>query len=70
MSEQLTTTTVGEIVAADFRTAAVFEQFGIDFCCGGRRLARGRVPRRRGRSGRGDPRARGAAAGGSTTTTT
>ena len=28
-------TTVGEIVAADFRTAAVFQQFGIDFCCGG-----------------------------------
>lgn len=37
MSERLTTTTVGEIVAADFRTAAVFERFGIDFCCGGRR---------------------------------
>ena len=30
-------TTVGEIVAADFRTAAVFNQFGIDFCCGGKR---------------------------------
>ena len=30
-------TTVGEIVAGDFRTAAVFEEFGIDFCCGGRR---------------------------------
>jgi regulator of cell morphogenesis and NO signaling len=29
--------TVGEIVAADFRTAAIFERFGIDFCCGGRR---------------------------------
>jgi len=37
MSERLTTRTVGEIVAADFRTAAVFERFGIDFCCGGRR---------------------------------
>lgn len=37
MSERLTTTAVGEIVAADFRTAAVFERFGIDFCCGGRR---------------------------------
>jgi regulator of cell morphogenesis and NO signaling len=29
---------VGEIVAADFRTAAVFHDFGIDFCCGGRRV--------------------------------
>jgi regulator of cell morphogenesis and NO signaling len=31
------TRTVGEIVAEDWRAAAVFEQFGIDFCCGGRR---------------------------------
>lgn len=37
MNEQLATATIGEIVARDFRTAAVFEQFGIDFCCGGRR---------------------------------
>ena len=36
MSELLDQTTVGDIVAADFRTAAVFESFGIDFCCGGR----------------------------------
>lgn len=28
--------TVGEIVAADFRTATVFEKYGIDFCCGGK----------------------------------
>ena len=28
--------TIGEIVAADFRTATVFESHGIDFCCGGR----------------------------------
>lgn len=31
------TDTVGDLVAADFRAAAVFERFGIDFCCGGRR---------------------------------
>jgi len=37
MSDVMTDATVGDIVAADFRTAAVFEQFGIDFCCGGRR---------------------------------
>jgi regulator of cell morphogenesis and NO signaling len=37
MNEQLATRTVGEVVAADFRAAAVFEQFGIDFCCAGRR---------------------------------
>jgi len=29
-------TTVGAIVADDFRTAVVFEKHGIDFCCGGR----------------------------------
>ena len=29
-------TTIGEIVAADFRTAKVFENHGIDFCCGGK----------------------------------
>lgn len=37
MTDRPGTTTVGDIVAADFRTASVFEQFGIDFCCGGRR---------------------------------
>jgi regulator of cell morphogenesis and NO signaling len=37
MIEQLATRTVGEVVASDFRTAAVFEEFGIDFCCNGRR---------------------------------
>ena len=30
-------TSVREIVTHDFRAAAVFEHFGIDFCCGGRR---------------------------------
>ena len=29
-------TTVGAVVADDFRTAEVFEKHGIDFCCGGR----------------------------------
>lgn len=33
-------TSVREIVAEDFRAAAVFERFGIDFCCGGRRTLR------------------------------
>lgn len=27
---------IGEIVAADFRTARIFENYGIDFCCGGK----------------------------------
>jgi regulator of cell morphogenesis and NO signaling len=38
MNERLTTATVGDIVAGDFRAAGVFDRFGIDFCCGGRRL--------------------------------
>src|SRR5881392_3700002 len=37
MTESFEHSTVGEIVATDFRAASVFEQFGIDFCCGGRR---------------------------------
>jgi regulator of cell morphogenesis and NO signaling len=37
MSEALDNLTVGDIVASDFRAAGVFERFGIDFCCGGRR---------------------------------
>jgi len=31
------TTTVGEIVAYDIRTAEVFKRLGIDFCCNGKR---------------------------------
>jgi regulator of cell morphogenesis and NO signaling len=30
-------TTIGDIVAHDFRTSSVFARHGIDFCCGGRR---------------------------------
>ena len=37
MSESLEHATVGEIVATNYQAAAVFETFGIDFCCGGRR---------------------------------
>jgi regulator of cell morphogenesis and NO signaling len=33
----LRTMTVGEIVAADNRTASVFKEAGIDFCCGGKK---------------------------------
>lgn len=29
--------TVGEVVRSDFRAAAVFQSYGIDFCCGGGR---------------------------------
>ena len=30
-------TRIGDVVAADFRAAGVFQQFGIDFCCGGKK---------------------------------
>lgn len=29
--------TIGEVVAQNFRAAQVFEQFGLDFCCGGKK---------------------------------
>ena len=35
--ETLERTTIGEYVAKDFRTAAVFSKYGIDFCCKGKR---------------------------------
>jgi len=37
MTELSTTMTVGDVVARDLRSAAVFARHGIDFCCGGRR---------------------------------
>ena len=37
MNESFEKLIVGDIVAGDFRAAAVFERFGIDFCCGGQR---------------------------------
>ncbi|BCR06200.1 iron-sulfur cluster repair di-iron protein [Desulfuromonas versatilis] len=40
-------TTVGAVVADDFRTARVFEAHGIDFCCGGK-VALGAICREQG----------------------
>jgi regulator of cell morphogenesis and NO signaling len=37
MTEISPATTIGDIVAHDLRSAAVFARNGIDFCCGGRR---------------------------------
>jgi len=37
MNERLTMIRIGEIVANDARAAAIFEELGIDFCCGGGR---------------------------------
>src|SRR5262249_11766472 len=41
MSESFERTTIGEMVATDFRTARVFAQFGMYCCCGGRRSSVG-----------------------------
>jgi regulator of cell morphogenesis and NO signaling len=35
--EEISTLTIGEIVARDFRAASVFKEAGIDFCCGGKK---------------------------------
>jgi regulator of cell morphogenesis and NO signaling len=35
-NREVTGKTIGELVAADYRAARVFEKYGIDFCCGGR----------------------------------
>lgn len=37
MTSRFDTLTLGEIVAADYRAAAILDRFGLDFCCGGRR---------------------------------
>lgn len=37
MTSRFAAVTLGSIVAADYRAAAVLEQFGLDFCCGGKR---------------------------------
>jgi len=36
IKDKLNELTVGEIVADDFRTATIFKNSGIDFCCGGK----------------------------------
>ena len=40
LADQWGERTVGEVVAEDYARAAVFQRFGIDFCCGGGRTIR------------------------------
>jgi len=35
--QDIQTKSIGELVADDYRAASVFKQYGIDFCCGGKR---------------------------------
>ena len=37
ISKEYNETTIGEIVAGDFRAAEIFKNAGIDFCCGGKK---------------------------------
>lgn len=37
MTSSFAAATLGSIVAGDYRAGAVLEQFGLDFCCGGKR---------------------------------
>jgi regulator of cell morphogenesis and NO signaling len=34
---QLESTTLGDLVSSDYRTAAIFDRYGLDYCCGGAR---------------------------------
>ena len=36
MNQSFANTTLGDIVAKDYHAAAIFERYGLDFCCGGR----------------------------------
>ena len=35
--KEIQSRTIGELVAEDYRAAGVFKQYGIDFCCGGKK---------------------------------
>ncbi len=40
LKKEETPTTIGTLVAKDFRKAEVFKKFGIDFCCGGNKTVK------------------------------